>query len=141
MKDTAFIIFFLFAINTSYSQENSGISTSPSNNAGLHPKTFVFAQEVYRDCSEYLQEQYLPEYSLKISQVHVLSIPNNGTVDFPLLSTVALQNKCNTDLQRDELNFDPSNFNPLKYFFNYFVQADVYYKVDNQPYVIYISHR
>ena len=107
----------------------------------LHPKTVQFSTEVFKDCMQYTQQQYLMEYSKQISQVSIIELPEYKRQGLPFLSQVPLKNKCNSQLVRDELNFDNQNFNPLKYFFNFSVDNDQYIQVDNTSYVILISHR
>ena len=106
----------------------------------MHPKTLQFSTEVFKDCMQYTQQQYLMEYSKQISQVSIIELPENKRQALPFLSQVPLKNKCNSQLIRDELNFDIQNFNPLKYFFNFYSENDQYIQVDNTSYVILISH-
>ena len=57
-----------------------------------------------------------------------------------LLSEVALYSAYNPDIQRDK-KFDPSNFNPLKYAFNYKINGASMYRVDQTNYYIIINPR
>ncbi len=57
-----------------------------------------------------------------------------------LLSEVALYKVFNPDIKRDE-SFDQSNFNPLKYAFNYRLKGASIYRVDNTDYFILIKAR
>jgi hypothetical protein len=43
-----------------------------------------------------------------------------------------------SDLQRDA-NFNPQNFNPLKYLFNFYSRGTQMYRVDNTNYFIIIE--
>ena len=54
------------------------------------------------------------------------------------LSSVELLNKYNPSLTRDVV-FDPLNFNPLKYNFNFFPKTASVYRVDNTNYLIVIQ--
>lgn len=54
------------------------------------------------------------------------------------LSSIELLNKYNPDLKRD-VEFDPLNFNPLKYNFNFFPKTASVYRVDNTNYLIVIQ--
>jgi hypothetical protein len=56
----------------------------------------------------------------------------------PKLSSVELLNKYNPALTRDAV-FDPLNFNPLKYNFNFFPKTVSVYRVDNTNYLIVIQ--
>ena len=127
---TIYLIFITFSVVfNSFSQEVS-----------IHPKTVQFSTEVFRNCVQYTQQQNLIEYSKQISQVSIIELPENKRVGLPFLSQFQLKNKCNSELVRDELNFDIQNFNPLKYFFNFYSENDQYIQVDNTSYVILISH-
>lgn len=125
------LVFFLFFI----------VFQSSAQEIVLHPKTLEYSSEVFRDCMEYTQPQYLSEYSAQISQVSIIELPEYKRVGLIYLSQVGLKNKCNPDMARDEANFDPLNFNPLKYFFNFYGENDLYIQVDNTSYVILIKHR
>ena len=58
----------------------------------------------------------------------------------PLLSEIALYTAFNPDIKRDS-RFDPSNFNPLKYAFNYRINGASMYRVDQTNYYIIIKSR
>jgi hypothetical protein len=132
MKKLLLSLFFLIYISV--------ISNSFSQEIEMHPKTLQFSTEVFKDCMQYTQQQYLMEYSKQISQVSIIELPEYKRVGLPFLSQFPLKNKCNSQLVRDELNFDIQNFNPLKYFFNFSGENDQYIQVDNTSYVILISH-
>lgn len=119
----------------------SVVFNSFSQETTMHPKTIQFSTEVFKDCMQYTQQQYLMEYSKQISQVSIIELPENKRQSLPFLSQVPLKNKCNSQLVRDELNFDNQNFNPLKYFFNFYSENDQYIQVDNTSYVILISRK
>ena len=133
MKKLLLSLFFLIYISV--------ISNSFSQEIEMHPKTLQFSTEVFKDCMQYTQQQYLMEYSKQISQVSIIELPENKRQSLPFLSQVPLKNKCNSQLVRDELNFDNQNFNPLKYFFNFYSENDQYIQVDNTSYVILISRK
>lgn len=104
----------------------------------LHPNTISYANEVYRDCMEYATAEFLSIYSKNISQIEIIKISPKDGKDIPLLSGVSLKNKCNLELKRDETNFDIENFNPLKYFFNFYSSEEQFIRVDNTHFVIHI---
>lgn len=57
---------------------------------------------------------------------------------FQKLSSVPLLNRYNPKLERD-LQFDPNNFNPLKYALNFYsAKETVVYRIDNTDYIIVI---
>ncbi len=107
----------------------------------LHPKTIEFSSEVFRDCIEYTQPQYLAEYNDQISRVSVIILPEYKRVGLVFLSEFSLKNKCNSDLIRDNNQIVPENFNPLKYHFNFYSEIDQYIQIENSSYVILISHK
>ena len=54
------------------------------------------------------------------------------------LSTIQVRNKHNSSLGNDYNNFNVANFNPLKYFFNFYSPVQMNYRVDNTDYMIVI---
>ena len=128
MKTVVTLIFIALVNGILFSQE-------------LHPKTIEFSSEVFRDCIEYTQPQYLSEYSDQISRVSVIILPEYKRVGLVFLSEFSLKNKCNSDLTRDNNQFVPENFNPLKYHFNFYSEIDQYIQIENSSYVILISHK
>lgn len=105
----------------------------------LHPLTGQFANEVYLNCPEYLGNAFLEQYSQQISRVQIFENTTSETPEFSYLSEIPLNNKCNNLIERDELNFDPQNFNPLKYQFNFALEIDQNFIVNNTKYIIHIS--
>lgn len=107
----------------------------------LATKAQQYANEVFQDCSQYAQPEYLPDYENILSRMEVLTT-STYTSGYTLLSTVLLKNKCNPDLIRDDAsNFDPANFNPLKYNLDYFPKgSDKAYRIDETSYIIVIHH-
>lgn len=72
------------------------------------------------------------------NRVVVEHYPKKDLSNVPKLSSVLLVNAINTKLQK-ELSFNPSNFNALKYSFNFFSNDSVkHYHVDNTQYLITI---
>ena len=128
MKTVVTLIFIALVNGILFSQE-------------LHPKTIEFSSEVFRDCIEYTQPQYLSEYSDQISKVSVIILPEYKRVGLVFLSEFSLKNKCNSDLIRDNIQIVPENFNPLKYHFNFYSEIDQYIQIENSSYVILISHK
>lgn len=62
----------------------------------------------------------------------------NSGKTYKKLSSIPLMTKYNSNLQRD-LSFDPNNFNPLKYDFNFNAKSNEVYLVDNTNYIIIIG--
>jgi len=107
----------------------------------LEAKAQQFANEVYQDCPQYAQAEYLNDYVTMIGRVEITTLAEYGSADYQLLSSIPLKNKCNTALTYDSAeNFNPENFNPLKYFFNFYSQTDQAYLVDNTQYIVLIHH-
>lgn len=107
----------------------------------IEEKAQQFANEVYQDCPQYAQAEYLNDYVTMLGRVEIITLSEYGSADYQLLSAVPLKNKCNTSLSYDSAeNFNPENFNPLKYFFNFYAQTDQAYLVDNSQYIVLIHH-
>lgn len=130
------LIFFVFLLDSAniIAQNEQPEIITPT----LHPNTISFANEVYRDCMEYTTAEFLSIYSQNISQVEIIKISLKDGKNLPLLSGISLKNKCNLELKRDETNFDKDNFNPLKYFFNFYSSEEQFIRVDNTHFVIHI---
>lgn len=97
-----------------------------------------FMNEIYMDCDQYINPELR---AIHLDQLHKVSIvKTNGHIDILTnLSTVGVKNKCNQSIGNDYLDFDPSNFNPLKYFFDFNSASDNYIWVDGTQYYIYIQ--
>jgi len=129
LRCTLLISFALIINNASFAQ---------SLENGLHPKTLQFANEVYQDCPQYVNEELLGLYDKIVRRVEIVQFDNNQLYDVKLLSSVVLKNKCNLSLNYDGSNFDAENFNPLKYFFNYSSSEHQYIRIDNTNYIVHI---
>ncbi len=69
----------------------------------------------------------------------IIESPVSTKETYAKLSSVSLQNKYNHDLTRDVV-FDPQNFNPLKYSFNFSsFKEEIGYRVDGTNYIIVIK--
>lgn len=134
MKYISFLsVLLCITFPRSYAQNNS--------NAGLQAKAQQYANEVFLNCNQYAQPAYIPDYVNILSRTEVTTTATY-TSGYVLLSTVLLKDKCNPDLVRDNAtNFDPDNFNPLKYNLDYYPKnTDKAYKVDGTSYIIIIHH-
>lgn len=124
------------AISSLYAQ-----SQSPYNSS-IRAKAQEYANEVYKNCTQYTQSTFIQEYATNLSQVEIKTKVKTKDETLPLLSSVELKNKCNTMLKRDDaLNFDPTNFNALKYFFNFYSKTAQTYRVDGTNYIVIIQPR
>ena len=73
------------------------------------------------------------------NRVEIVNIPNaRDQKPCTLLSEVPLMDYYVDNLQRDT-NFNPQNFNPLKYLFNFYSYGTHMYRVDNTNYFIIIK--
>ncbi|OUS00571.1 hypothetical protein A9Q86_10190 [Flavobacteriales bacterium 33_180_T64] len=73
------------------------------------------------------------------NRVEIKNIPNQSDQKpCTLLSEVPLMDYYVDNLQRD-INFNPENFNPLKYLFNFYSYGSHMYRVDNTNYFIIIK--
>lgn len=73
------------------------------------------------------------------NRVEIKNVPNpSDQKACTLLSEVPLMDYYVNNLQRDT-NFNPQNFNPLKYLFNFYGNGTHMYRVDNTNYFIIIK--
>jgi hypothetical protein len=130
MKNTStillFILFTFFVnFNNSYGQQ-------------INPKIL----EIYGDKTQSLvidEPQHLERLNdLLDNRIKIIESQISGEEKNVKLSQVALLNKYNPYLTRD-IAFDPLNFNPLKYDFNFFPKSTAVYRVDNTNYIIVIQ--
>jgi len=116
---------------------SADLNAQQFNNTVLASKAGPFTMEVEGGCwtppATYIQTnaQLLSRVEIKSQTI----VPNEG---LPVLSNAILANKCNPALQRDEANFNPDTFNPLKYFLNFTPGTSTTYRVDNSSYIIVI---
>lgn len=127
-------LFLCMLTNQVFSQNESN-----ENGSLLHPKTEQFANEVYVNCPQYLGINFLEKYSQQIIRVQIFENTTSEVPEFLYLSEIPLNNKCNNLLERDDSNFDFQNFNPLKYQFNFALEIDQNFIVNNTKYIIHIS--
>lgn len=105
---------------------------------GLHPKTAEYALEVFGDVTQYQTTEFLVKYSERIRRVSIENLASDAN-QYPSLETVGLRAKYNPNLTVDNENFDPLNFNPLKYHFAFRKEEIQKFRVGNTGYVIVIS--
>lgn len=100
-----------------------------------------WAAEVFQDCPEYLTEAYIEMYRKEVSKVSIKYHESlNEIYGVSDLSTVGIKDKCNPSLLHDDAStFDPKNFNPLKYFFNFYSDVDNFYHIEGTNYIITVS--
>lgn len=98
-----------------------------------------YANEIYKDCPEYAGPAYMGDIREMLSRVEIRTEAVQPQENYDVLSNLILKNKCNPSLSSDVNNFNPDNFNPLKYFFNFYPKETVKYRVDGTQYVIVIQ--
>jgi hypothetical protein len=146
---TKFLILF-FICSYSYSQSNtynnqfkSAINFNENTNS---PFTDVELNKLEQVYGSYLEKEILnrPSRVLAMKEILrnrvVIKLDNNviNHKPCPLLSEVSLFNAFVSNLKRDR-TFDPLNFNPLKYNFEFHAPTIQRFRVDNSNYFIVIK--
>jgi hypothetical protein len=72
-----------------------------------------------------------------VNRVKIVESPVTND-KYPKLSSIPLLNKYNSALTYDAV-FNPDAFNPIKYNFNFYTNANMVYRVDNTNYIIIIE--
>ena len=128
----------LTLVLTSFLAVSSFAQNNITSTQELHLKVAEYALEVYGDFAEYQTPQHLLLYSAQIKRVSVVSA-GNSAASFPSLETVDLRSKYNPNLTLDKEGFDPSNFNPIKYHFEFYNSEVQKFRVGNTGYIVIIS--
>lgn len=129
-----YLLFFTFFC---FSQELNEKSTQliPKINKELLPKFF---EEVHKG-SEYKYDSERERiYLEQLSRIEIIKIPFAENNNIPKLSSVLKMNKYNPNLNFEISNFNPEEFNFIKYGINYYSISDQFFRVDNQDYIIHI---
>jgi hypothetical protein len=99
-------------------------------------------QEVYGNMTEQIAQNEPDRIKalndLLENRIKIIISPIIGDDKYTKLSSVPLLNKYNPNLERDK-EFDPENFNPLKYNMNFFTAQTQVYRVDYTDYIIVIE--
>jgi len=101
-------------------------------------KTRTYANEVFQNCMMYATDQYIPTYEECMSRVEVKKADKAASQAFPALSTVSIKEKCNNSLLNEPKKFTVEQFNPLKYFFDFYSKKEITYRIDNSDYIVII---
>jgi hypothetical protein len=148
-KILPFVVILCFSFsNFSFSQ--SSIKKEPLKHVNyninvdlpLNKKELLQIKEVYGDKAEndiLSKPQRLKDIkNILRNRVEIIQYQNKSLSGFKLLSEVSLFNDYNNNLKRD-LIFDKTNFNPLKYQFDFYSRNSSTYRVDNTQYLIVIK--
>ncbi len=139
MFKISFLFFVAIVIcSNSFSQEilkKTSQDLSPKINQDLLPKFF---DEVHKG-SEYKYDSERERiYIEQLSRIEFIKIPYAENNHIPKLSSISKMNKYNPNLNFDISNFNPNEFNFIKYGINYYSSSDQFIRVDNQDYIIHI---
>jgi hypothetical protein len=97
-----------------------------------------FFVEVHQG-SEYVYDSERERiYKEQLSRIEIIYIPYVENIHHPKLSTIEKMTKYNQNINFDLSNFNPNNFNFIKYGFNFYSSSDQFIRVDNQDYIIHI---
>ena len=127
----------------SQSRKQKTVSYNSNVNAPLTSSELALITEVYGSTTNENildKPQRLKDIkNILRNRVEIKSVPKTSDQKpCTLLSEVLLMDYYVSDLQRDT-NFNPQNFNPLKYLFNYNSYGTHMYRVDNTNYFIIIK--
>jgi len=128
---------FIFSCFSLVLLTGATLNAQQFNNTVLAGKAGPFTLEVEGGCWTPSQA-YIQENAQLLSRIQIKSQPYFPSEGFPRLSTTILRNKCDASMQRDEANFNPDTFNPLKYFLNFTPGTSTTYRVDNTNYIIVV---
>lgn len=141
-------IFSVLAFSTLFSQNKTIRQPLPLVNyksnvdAPLTAKELAQIKEVYGDQAEkeiLSRPQRVKDIKhLLRNRIEIKLVPSGELKPCPLLSEVSLFDAYVPSLKRDT-NFNPENFNPLKYNFAFYSIGAAMYKVDNTNYFIIIK--
>lgn len=119
----------------------NSFAQSATTNIAVTPKVKSFAAEIFKNSPNYMTPEVLAIMQERYSRVEVKQEPVTAGEKYTPLSKTYFINKYNPDLKKDGANFDPANFNPLKYALDFDARTDVVYRVDNTSYIIYVHKR
>jgi hypothetical protein len=103
-------------------------------------KVKELAKEVYQDAEQYLTKKHLQSYKEFLNRIQIIEVSQEemNKVNYPLISTLMLVSKYNSNIDYDQgPDFNINNFNPLKYF--WIIKKDGssdYYRINKDNYLI-----
>jgi len=128
MKKILYSLLFVVACNVSFSQQTYRGDVS---------KVEDYLKEVYKNCPQYVNEEQIAMAKDFLSRTVVHVMPTEDFNHYSL-SEITRKNKCNSELLYSVSSFNPSNFNPLKYHFNWYAEESRFYRLEGSDYVIEI---
>ncbi|MCD2260963.1 hypothetical protein [Psychroserpens luteolus] len=133
----------MFSQSANTSRKQKTVNYNPNVNSPLTNSELALINEVYgnkANANVLSKPQRLKDIkNILRNRVEIKNIPNQSDQKpCTLLSEVPLMDYYVDNLQRDT-NFNPQNFNPLKYLFNFNSYGSHMYRVDNTNYFIIIK--
>ena len=97
-----------------------------------------FFNEVHQG-SQYIYDKERERiYLEQLSRIEIISVPYVENKNLVNLSSIDKMTKYNPDLIFDLSNFNPNEFNFIKYSFNFYSSSDQFIRVDNKDFIIHI---
>ncbi|WP_298905061.1 hypothetical protein [uncultured Psychroserpens sp.] len=133
----------MFSQSSNSTRKQKTVNYNPNVNSPLTSSELALINEVYgnkTNTNVLSKPQRLKDIkNILRNRVEIKNIPNSSDQKpCTLLSEVPLMDYYVSDLQRDT-NFNPQNFNPLKYLFNFNSYGSHMYRVDNTNYFIIVK--
>ncbi|WP_298761855.1 hypothetical protein [uncultured Psychroserpens sp.] len=133
----------MFSQSANTSRKQKTVNYNSNVNSPLTNSELALINEVYgnkANANVLSKPQRLKDIkNILRNRVEIKNIPNQSDQKpCTLLSEVPLMDYYVDNLQRDT-NFNPQNFNPLKYLFNFNSYGSHMYRVDNTNYFIIIK--
>lgn len=132
----------LYSQSKDYRQPVPLVKYNSNVNSPLTSKELALIKEVYGDQAEkeiLSRPQRVKDIKhLLRNRIEIKLVPGGDLKPCPLLSEVSLFDAYVSTLTRD-VNFNPHDFNPLKYNLNFYSRNAALYKVDNTNYFIIIK--
>jgi len=133
----------LFSQSSSQTRKQKTVSYNDNVNNPLTSSELALINEVYGSTAHAnilnIPQRLKDTKNILRNRVEIKNIPNiRDQKECTLLSEVPLLDYYVDNLQRD-VNFNPQNFNPLKYLFEFYSFGTHMYRVDNTNYFIIIK--
>lgn len=129
MKNCILSLILLFTATFSSHAQNSNQQDPVvlfSGNTIERNKVQEWANEVYLNCPEYINDELIGIYHSEVMRLQLIQLENIESIGNSIaFNDLTMKNKCNPDLIRDG-HFDLATFNPLKYHIGY-TNSDIQY--------------